>query len=135
MYRFIETLAYDRGVFIDLDLHQKRIDNTYAHFGYTAPPQISQLDLMLPVDDRRYKFRMEYGPGHIKQQFLPYRPKPINKLWLVESSPLDYGYKFADRRPLDALLNGLEQGWELRSAQERAFSMPSANAIEAVFTG
>lgn len=51
-----------------------------------------------------YKCRVLYDTEIHRIEFVPYFPKKIHSLQLVEANELDYSYKFADRTPLQFLL-------------------------------
>ena len=52
-----------------------------------------------------YKCRVVYGPDVESVAFEPYAPRAIRSLRLVEGGRIDYCFKYADRRALQALFD------------------------------
>lgn len=52
-----------------------------------------------------YKCRVIYGPEVESVELEPYAPRRIRTLRLVDGGPIDYRFKYADRRQLQALFD------------------------------
>lgn len=106
MYRFIESIKVeDQRVFL-LEMHQKRVNDTFANFG---KPELA-IDLKkiftdLHVDENGlFKWRIVYDlDGNFRTQLIPYAISHINDFQLVENNNFDYSFKFEDRRELDRM--------------------------------
>lgn len=103
MSRFIETIRFEDGQFHLLDLHQTRVDRTFANFY----PQKKPFDLAstLPSFKKsgKFKFRVEYDNVVREVSSSPYQKKVIESIKFVEAQ-VDYGFKYSDRADLDGLL-------------------------------
>ncbi len=82
-----------------LPYHQRRIDRSRrTHF--PKSPVIKLEKLLEEIDLPRkglYKLRIEYGATLIKKELIPYHPRPITSLKLVDAEKVAYGRKYADR--------------------------------------
>jgi len=108
MSRFIESIKVeDRKIFLK-ELHQKRMNETFSHFGKECKINIHSVFLNLKHDeDGLYKFRIEYDlDNEFKTQMIPYAISEIDDFELVIDNEIDYSFKSADRTPLQKLKNG-----------------------------
>lgn len=102
--QFVETIRVVDGVAQNIDLHQRRMDATMAHFA----PDAKRLTIT-PSDitggDGVWKARVVYTPenGHIAYESAPYTLRPIHTLRLLTDDDIDYKYKSTDRRRLQLL--------------------------------
>jgi 4-amino-4-deoxychorismate lyase len=102
MFQFIETVKLLDGQFHHLDYHQRRVNQTMAHFfkktssldleSYLAKQQIPATGL--------YKCRIIYAETSLSIEFLPYTMKPIRSLKVVHDETIDYAFKFEQRSQL-----------------------------------
>lgn len=108
--QFIESIRFEHGQFHLLDLHQARIDRTFASFFPRAVPH--QLDQILPTIDRedKVKCRVVYDVRDYHAEWMPYQPRLIRKVQMVEVGSFDYAFKYADRSTI--------QDWVNRSAAD-----------------
>ena len=107
MFQFIETIRVEQGQLKKCKVHQKRMDNTLAHFGMKpfaslqniqCPQAYSSLDLV--------KCRVLYDFTQLLQiDFTPYSIKQISTVSLVNIGDRDYSFKSADRQWITDLLN------------------------------
>lgn len=101
---FIETLKIINGRFINLPIHIARMEQTtlevFGKFG-----SFSLSDEQIPADKKNgiIKCRIEYQQKIGRIDFIPYQPRLINTLKVVEDSGIDYHLKYADRTPLTNL--------------------------------
>ena len=104
--QFIETIRVDNGAFVRSELHLQRMRRTASEvFGSTLSVELRE---ELIPDDRQkgiVKCRILYGRSFTEMTFVPYVPRQIRSLRLVEADDaLDYHLKYADRSVLTHLL-------------------------------
>jgi hypothetical protein len=90
MYRFIESIKVeDQKIFL-LDLHQKRINETFKHFGKEGSVDLQKIFKDLQHDeDGLYKLRIVYDlEKNFRMQFIPYAIPEIDDFQLVEKQLL-----------------------------------------------
>ena len=107
MSRFIESIKVeDQKIFLK-ELHQKRMNDTFSHFGKECKIDIYSLFLNLEHDeDGLYKFRIEYDlENQFKTQVIPYVISELDDFELVIDNEIDYNFKSADRTQLQNLKN------------------------------
>lgn len=105
MFQFIESIKVeDQEVFL-LDLHQKRVNETFAHFGKEGSIDLSKLFKSLDHDeDGLFKLRIAYDlDKKVRTQMIPYAIPEIQDFQLVENNTFDYSFKFEDRKELEKM--------------------------------
>ena len=105
MSQFIESIKVeDQKVFL-LELHQKRVDQTFAHFGKDGSIDIAKIYKHLEHDeDGLYKLRIVYDlDKKVRTQMIPYAIPEIDDFQLVENNSYDYSFKFEDRKELEKM--------------------------------
>ena len=106
MYRFLETIRFEDGAFQLPELHQARLEQTFATFF----PNHNPLKLLkcLPHLDLHgtYKFRFVYDQTGFQISYEPYKVKRIESISIVHSA-LDYPFKFSDRAAFAHLLQSV----------------------------
>ncbi|MET3537055.1 aminotransferase class IV [Chryseobacterium limigenitum] len=105
MSQFIESIKVeDQEVFL-LDLHQKRVNQTFAHFGKEGSIDLAKIFKHLEHDeDGMYKLRISYDlDKKIRTQMIPYAIPEIQDFQLVENNSFDYSFKFEDRKELEKM--------------------------------
>jgi 4-amino-4-deoxychorismate lyase len=101
---FLESICILNGIPQNPEAHRERMCLTAAHHGFTVPLLPHPSAFLPPHLTRgKVKWRILYGRKIELMEFLPYRPKEVRSLRLVEASP-DYAYKYADRTALETLL-------------------------------
>ncbi|MFO1479747.1 MAG: hypothetical protein U1F40_16005 [Turneriella sp.] len=112
MMRFIESIYLADGELRNLGLHQRRLQLTQlAHFGFTA-----RIDLKTQLAHRSlpavglFKLRVTYGREIESIEVDPYQRHRVQRVELVEAESLDYRYKYADRKLIDALRHEVAPG-------------------------
>lgn len=110
--KFIESICLENGEFRNIGLHQRRLElTTLAHFGYAV-----RIDLKTQLERRSFpavglfKVRVTYGQELESIDVDPYLRRPVQQVELVAADALDYRYKYADRRSLEALRQNLAIG-------------------------
>jgi len=107
--QFIESIRLNNGVYENIDLHQARMDRAFAQYAPTIPSH-DLLDV-LPVIELEgiYKVRLVYDldseDAEYDIEFAEYIPRKIESIELVHSAPFDYSMKYADRSPINQLIN------------------------------
>lgn len=105
MSQFIESIKVeDKEVFL-LDIHQKRVNQTFAHFGKEGSIDLAKIFKSLEHDeDGMYKLRIAYDlDKRIRTQMIPYAIPEIQDFQLVENNSFDYSFKFEDRKELERM--------------------------------
>lgn len=105
MSRFIESIKVeDQEVFL-LDYHQKRVNETFAHFGKEGSLDLGKIFKNLEHDeDGLYKLRIAYDlDKNYKTQLIPCAVPEIDDFQLIENNTFDYSFKFEDRRELEKM--------------------------------
>ncbi|OCA68418.1 aminodeoxychorismate lyase [Chryseobacterium artocarpi] len=105
MSQFIESIKVeDQEIFL-LDLHQKRINQTFSHFGKEDSIDLATIFKNLQHDeDGLFKLRIAYDlDKRIRTQMIPYAIPEIQDFQLVENNSFDYSFKFEDRKELDKM--------------------------------
>lgn len=106
MSQFIESIKIeDKKIFL-LDLHQKRVDDTFAHFGKETSINLAEIFKNLEHDeDGLYKLRISYDlDKNFRTQLIPYAISEISNFQLVVNNIYDYSFKFEDRKELEKML-------------------------------
>lgn len=105
MSQFIESIKIeDQEVFL-LELHQKRVNDTFAHFGIHGSIDLSKIVKNLEIDeDGFFKLRIVYDLNkNYKTQLIPYAIAEIDSFQLVENNTYDYAFKFEDRKEFERM--------------------------------
>lgn len=105
MSQFIESIKVeDQEIFL-LDLHQKRVNQTFSHFGKEDSIDLGKIYKNLQHDeDGLFKLRISYDlDKKIRTQMIPYAIPEIQDFQLVENNSFDYSFKFEDRKELDKM--------------------------------
>lgn len=105
MSQFIESIRVeDQEIFLS-EFHQKRIDQTFAHFGKEGSIDLAKIYKQLEHDgDGLFKFRIVYDlDKKVRTQMIPYAIPEIQNFQLVENNSYDYSFKFEDRKELEKM--------------------------------
>lgn len=105
MSQFIESIKVeDQEVFL-LELHQKRINQTFSHFGKEGSIDLKKIYEHLEHDeDGLFKLRLVYDlDKKVRTQMIPYAIPEIVDFQLIENNSFDYSFKFEDRKELDKM--------------------------------
>ena len=107
--RFIESILFKDRRYINLWLHQQRLDRVFEKY---APGNNSHnLHSILPdlKMDGTYKIRLVYDldseDAEYDLEFAEYLPRKIERLKVVHSAPFDYSMKFEDRSKINKLVS------------------------------
>lgn len=105
MSRFIESIKIEDQKAFLLDLHQKRVNQTFAHFGEEGSIDLAKIFKNLEHDeDGLYKLRIVYDlDKKFTTQLIPYAIPEIENFQLVENNSYDYSFKFEDRKEFERM--------------------------------
>ena len=105
MFRFIESIKIEDQKAYLLDFHQKRVNESFAHFGAEGSIDLEKIFKDLQHDeDGLYKWRVVYDlQKNVKTQLIPYAIAEIENFQLVENSTYDYAFKFEDRKEFERM--------------------------------
>lgn len=106
--QLIESIQMKDGQYVNLPLHQARMDRAFERFA----PSIESHDLahILPNIqlDGTYKVRLVYDldteDAEYDLEYAEYLPRNIKSLEVVHSKPFDYSMKYADRSHINKLV-------------------------------
>ena len=113
MIKFIETIKVFNGDTPDIKEHVQRVRATLSHF-YSKSKE--EFDLILSVSEilererekisnGLFKLRVVYSDRFISGTLIPYMPKTIKRLKVVECDAIDYPFKFENRSSIESLLS------------------------------
>ncbi|CAA7388759.1 aminotransferase class IV [Chryseobacterium fistulae] len=105
MYQFIESIKVeDQEVFL-LEFHQKRVNQTFSHFGREDSIDLAKIYKSLKhKEDGLFKLRIAYDlDKKIRTQMIPYAIPEILDFQLIENNTFDYSFKFEDRKELEKM--------------------------------
>lgn len=105
MYRLIESICLNDGVFHRLPYHQARMDRAFREILH----QQNEIQLGDFLDAQNYptqdlfKCRIIYDIRIHSIEFIPYKTKPVSSLKIIRADSIDYAHKFEDRSALHQL--------------------------------
>lgn len=105
MFQFIESIKIeDRKIFL-LDLHQKRVNETFAQFGKEHPIGLNKIFKNLQHDeDGLFKLRIAYDLDRkFTTQLIPYAIPEIDDFQLVINNTIDYSFKYENRKEINLM--------------------------------
>ncbi|MBM1107628.1 aminotransferase class IV [Aurantibacter crassamenti] len=106
MYPLIETICVLDGAIQNLEWHQERYEYSFNEL-YGLKPTDSVIEgfkLLEKYSSGCYKLRVSYSDRNKKYELEKYSSRQINTLKLVRANSLDYELKYADREPLNQLV-------------------------------
>lgn len=113
MSLLLETIKLQDGEYQNLFYHEQRMNRSLK----TLCGEFDHFDLEeflkhleKPVQGL-FKCRIVYDERSKEVEFLPYTPKPVNSLRVIEHDRISYEFKYADRKTIDKL-------YELRHASD-----------------
>ena len=107
MSQFFESIKIeDQEIFL-LELHQKRVNATFEHFGKEGSIDIAKIFKDLEHDeDGLYKLKITYDLNkNYRTQLIPYAISEIEDFQLIENNVYDYSFKFEDRKEFEKMIN------------------------------
>jgi 4-amino-4-deoxychorismate lyase len=112
----LETIRIEEGSTLYLDYHNQRFNHTRKRL-FSIHKPIDLADLITPPPEGLYRCRILYGRTIQKVDYIPYAPKSIKTISLVESD-ISYSFKYADRSELEHLLSLSPQSDEVLIVKE-----------------
>ena len=105
MSQFIESIKVEDQEMFLLEYHQKRVNDTFAHFGKEGSIDLEKIFKNLNHDeDGLYKLRLTYDlDKKFRTMMIPYAIPEIQDFQLVENNSFDYSFKFEDRKELEKM--------------------------------
>jgi 4-amino-4-deoxychorismate lyase len=104
MSRLIESIKLLDGKFHNLFYHEQRMRTSLENlYGVTDINLEEFLKELIFPKQGLYKCRIVYDEHTREVEFLPYVPKAVGTLRIVESDKISYEYKFADRIEINRL--------------------------------
>ena len=96
----------DQEIFL-LELHQKRVNATFEHFGKEGSIDIAKIFKDFEHDeDGLYKLKITYDLNkNYRTQLIPYAISEIEDFQLIENNVYDYSFKFEDRKEFEKMIN------------------------------
>ncbi len=103
MSQFIESIKIEDQKAFLLELHQKRVNETFAYFGKEGSLDLAKIFKELEHDeDGLYKWRIVYDlDRNFKTQMIPHAISEIDGFQLVENNKFEYRFKYSDRKELE----------------------------------
>lgn len=128
---FIDTLKIVDGHFIHPLLHFQRMVDTLASLNEQSQHLPFPEDHLIPAAYRHgiVKCRYLYTPQECQITFEPYTPRRINSLKLVAGDHIDYHLKYANRKPLNLLLQARENCDDILIVQNNCITDTSYSNI------
>ncbi|PID93864.1 MAG: 4-amino-4-deoxychorismate lyase [Bacteroidetes bacterium] len=105
MYPLFESINLKEGVIERVELHQQRVNETFAIlFGKSHPPSLSKVlaAASLPTTGH-HKIRISYNSHETMLTVLPYQMASITSLKIIVSDTIAYPFKYNDRSEIAAL--------------------------------
>ncbi len=104
MCRFIETIRIDNGRVCNLPYHNRRLNDTRAHFWPESTPLQLSDHLFPGCKAGIVKARVVYGEKGIEDaSYSSYVMRHVHSLALIQADDIDYTYKSTGREPLNRL--------------------------------
>lgn len=106
MFRLVETIKLQNRQLQHIEWHNRRFNETRNQlFGLNEPVDLQEI-IKIPAlfQNCIYKCRVLYGKNIEAIEFLPYTPRDVKTLKLVEDNEIDYTYKYENRQVLNRLL-------------------------------
>lgn len=104
MSQFIESIKVENGKVFLLDLHQKRVNDTFNAFSKPIKVDLKKLQNKLEHNSGLCKWRVVYDlEGKISMELLPYQYRDISSFKVVVSNEISYPLKSVDRVAFETL--------------------------------
>jgi 4-amino-4-deoxychorismate lyase len=105
MSLLIESIKLLDGEFQNLFYHEQRMNHSLETLCGVEEPMDLEVFLRKfnPPSKGLFKCRVTYDETTQEIEFIPYVPKPITSLRVVEHDRISYEFKYADRRTIDKL--------------------------------
>lgn len=106
MFSFLETICISNGKAQHMDFHQMRVNETFDTFfpewePFDLAEEVEKVDL---PKEGIYRLRLTYTEDPQTVEVIPYEAKNVQKMKLIDSGEIDYGFKWADREFFKTIL-------------------------------
>ncbi len=110
MSQFIESIKIKNQKAQLLTYHQRRMNQTFKHFGKENPLDLEVIIKDLNHDENGlYKLRIVYDlNGNFRTEIVPYLFGKIKDFELVENNKIDYAFKFENRTEFNEMKKNAE---------------------------
>jgi len=98
----LETISIIQGIAQNIGYHNQRLNRSRREL-YGTDNQIELNDHIYPPNEWDYRCRVVYGKDIESIEYIPYTPRDIQKILIVESD-IEYSHKYLNRSKLDQLL-------------------------------
>ena len=111
MSLFIESIKLVNGNFCNLFYHEQRMLRSLESLcGVEEDFNLEEfLKSMEYPSEGLFKTRIIYDDMTKQVEFVPYEPRPVTTLKIVEHDRVSYDYKFTDRKQIDKLFEKREE--------------------------
>lgn len=104
-YPLFESIAFRQGKFLLKDYHLQRMKRScitlYGSFNHADI--FDKLPIPEFEDNILYKYRIVYNENDFKVEFVPYIPKYIKTIKIIEANGIEYSLKYTDRSAIERL--------------------------------
>ena len=97
----LETIKIENGLINNIKYHQKRFDDSRIKL-FDTKNKIDLVDFINPPNNELFRCRILYSNKIENIEYMPYKPKILRKFKVV-SSNIEYPFKYANRKELEAL--------------------------------
>ncbi|MDR2206799.1 MAG: aminotransferase class IV [Flavobacteriaceae bacterium] len=103
MPQFIESIKLENQEIFLLDLHQKRVNETFLNFGKNDSIDLKMIFKNLNINENGlFKLRIVYDLNrNFQTQLIPYTASKITDFQLIENDNFNYMFKFSDRKEFE----------------------------------
>ena len=107
MSLLIESIKLLDGKFCNLFHHEQRMLKALSTLcGYEEDFNLEHFLLGTTFPEKGlFKCRIVYDEATKEVEFIPYEPKPVQKLRIVEHDRISYEFKYRDRKAIDRLFD------------------------------
>jgi 4-amino-4-deoxychorismate lyase len=107
MIELLETIKIEDGHVKNIEWHNQRCNKSRFEL-FKEKSLLNLLDFIQPPQKGLYRCRILYDKAIKSVEYIPYTPKKIDSLKIVQSN-INYSYKYNDRAELNNLL---EEGYD-----------------------
>ena len=111
MCQLIESIKVHNWQLQNISYHNERLNRSRQElFGIQEAADLSEL-VVLPgdLDGGTYKCRVVYSDIVHSIEFLPYIPRQINSLKIIDNDEIDYSYKYFDHTCFKDLMKDIRE--------------------------
>lgn len=104
MCQLLESIRIENGVMMNLEYHQRRINESSKNFNHNS---FDLKQIIIPDNFRigLVKLRIVYSDKLESIEFENYKMREIKSLKIVENNQINYHFKYLDRTEINELFN------------------------------